>query len=188
MQLPLRITFRHMDPSPAVEEVVREHATRLERFFDHITRCDVIIDLPHQHHRKGNLFSVHVDITVPGSEIVVKRDPDEHHANEDAYAAINEAFDVARRQVEEYVRKRRGHVKVHEETPQGHVFYLDPDGEFGKLRTADDREIYFHRNSVVDASYEELCLGTEVRFVEEQGEKGPQASTLHVVGKRQSNH
>ena len=188
MQLPLTITFRHMEPSEAVESVVREHATKLERFYGHITRCDVVIDEPNRRHHQGNLFSVHIDITVPGTEIVVKRDPPEHQAHEDAYVTINNAFDAAKRQLEDYARKRRGHVKVHEEAPHGRVILLEPEQDYGRLMTPDERDIYFHRNSVVGADFDELTIGTELRFVEEQGEFGPQATTVHVVGRRPHKH
>ena len=143
--------------------------------------CRVAVELHHRHHHQGNLFHVRVDLKVPDSEIVANREPSEHHAHEDVYVAIRDAFDAVRRQLEDYVRRRRGVVKEHEAPPHGRVAELYPD--HGKIETGDSRLVYFHRNSVVDTNFERLDIGTEVRFVEEMGELGPQASTVHVVGK-----
>lgn len=118
MQIPLQITFRNMEHSDAVEAKIRERAAKLEKFSDHITSCRVTIELPHQHHHKGNLFGVKVDITLPGKEIIADRKPDQDHAHEDAYVAIRDAFDAAVRQLEDYVQRRRGKVKHHENRQQ----------------------------------------------------------------------
>ena len=145
--------------------------------------CQVMFEEPHQHHHQGNLYHFRIDLTVPGKEIVVKRSPGDEHAHEDAFVALRDAFDAMRRQLEDYVRKRRGEVKTQEVPPHGRVIRLEPERDFGRLETPDGREIYFHRNSVIDADFDDLVIGTELRFVEESGEKGPQASSVFVVGK-----
>ncbi len=183
MQLPLQITFRDMPPSEAMEAAIREKAAKLEQFFDHIMGCRVVVEAPHQHHRKGKLYRVRIDITVPGAELVVNRSPDDHHAHEDAYVAIRDAFDAARRQLDTRVARRRGDVKNHELPPHGRVLNLVPMEDYGMILTPDGREIYFHRNSVVNAEFDKLESGDEVRFAEELGEKGPQASSVQRVGK-----
>lgn len=183
MQIPLQITFRNMGHSDAVEAKIREKAAKLEKFAEHITSCRVIIEAPHQHHHQGKLFNVKVDITLPGKEIIADRHPDEHHAHEDAYVAIRDAFDAARRQLEDYVRRRRGDVKYHEAEPHGQIAQLFPAEDYGIIKSSDGREIYFHRNSVLDADFDKLEEGARVHFSEEIGENGPQASTVHVEGK-----
>lgn len=183
MDIPLQISFNGMDHSDAVEQNIRERATKLERFHDHIVGCRVIVEAPHQHHHKGGLYRVKLDISVPGGELIVNRAPDEHHAHEDVYVAIRDAFNAARRQLEDYQRKRRGKVKAHEPPPHGRIAALYPEMDYGTLQTPDGREIYFHRNSVVDADFDRLEEGMEVRFSEEAGEEGPQASTVHIIGK-----
>jgi ribosomal subunit interface protein len=183
MQIPLQITFRNMEHSDFIESKIREKAAKLEKFAEHITSCRVIIEAPHQHHNKGNLFGVKIDITLPGKEIIADRHPDQHHAHEDAYVAIRDAFDAARRQLEDYVRRRRGDVKYHESEPHGRITQLFPSEDYGLIQTADGREIYFHRNSVLNADFDKLEEGAQVHFSEEMGEKGPQASTVHVEGK-----
>lgn len=107
MQLPLEIVFHNMDPSPAVEEEIRRRAKKLERFAEDIVSCRVAVEAPHKHHRHGRLFHVSIDLRLPGREIVVNRDPAQHHAHEDVYVALRDAFDAARRRLQDTVRKHR---------------------------------------------------------------------------------
>lgn len=181
MKLPLQIVFRNMEPSAAIEADVRERVDKLDRFYEHIMSCRVAIELHHRHHHQGNLCHVRVDLKVPDSEIVASREPSEHHAHEDVYVAIRDAFNAVQRRLEDYIRRRRGVVKAHEAPPHGRVVELYAD--YGKIETPDGRMVYFHRNSVVGGDFDHLDVGTEVRFVEETGELGPQASTVHVIGK-----
>ncbi len=182
MQIPLQITFRGMGPSDAVEANIREKAEKLEGFAEHITSCRVIVEEPHKHHLKGRLFSVKIDITLPGEEIVASRHPDKHRAHEDVYVAIRDAFQAAHRQLEDYVRRRRAEVKTHEAPPHGAISELYPHEDYGLIETSDGREVYFHRNSVLNADFDKLEIGARVHFTEEMGEKGPQASSVHVEG------
>lgn len=109
MQLPLQITFHEMDPSAAIEASIREHAARLERFYDRITSCRVLVEAPHRRHRHGNHYRVRIDLKVPERELVVAREPAEHDEHQDPYVAIRDAFDAMKRQLEDYARERRGH-------------------------------------------------------------------------------
>ncbi|HEV7463126.1 MAG TPA: HPF/RaiA family ribosome-associated protein [Methyloceanibacter sp.] len=113
MQIPLQISFRNMDPSPAVEERIRKKAAKLERFYDRIIGCSVVVEAPHRHHHKGKLYSVRVDVSVPGKEVVVDRAKPVDHAHEDIYVAIRDAFNAAVRRLEDQARKMRGNVKSH---------------------------------------------------------------------------
>jgi cold shock CspA family protein len=97
--------------------------------------------------------------------------------------AVRDAFDVARRQLEDFVRHQRGDVKSHETPPHARVSKLFPEGGYGFLETPDGREIYFHRNSVLHEGFNRLKINSEVRFSEEMGEKGPQASSVTLIGK-----
>ena len=182
---PLQISFRGFAHSDAVEASIRERAERLARFYDRIMMCRVIVETPHAHHRKGKLYHVRIDLTVPGAEMVVGRDPAAHHAHEDIYVAFRDAFDAMRRQLEDHVRRARGNIKNHEVPHHGRVSKLFPRDDYGIIETRDRREIYFHRNSVVGGAFSGIKIGQEVRFavVEGESEKGPQATTVHLVGK-----
>ena len=108
MQIPLQITIRDVEHSEALETHIREKAKKLDEFFNHIMSCRVVVEVPHKHHRQGKQYTVRIDIGVAGGEIAVNRD----HA-EDVYVALRDAFDVAKRQLEDYARKLRGDVKTH---------------------------------------------------------------------------
>lgn len=183
MQIPLQVTFRNLERSPAVEAEVRTHAERLDKFYDRIMSCRVVIEERHKHHRQGNHFHVSVDVTVPGGEFVASREPDAHHRYTDVHVAIRDAFDSMRRQLEDFARKHDQRLKEHAPPPHGRIVELNPDENRGRIETPEGRLIYFHRNSVVGADFDQLKIGAEVRFHEEAGERGPQASTVHVVGK-----
>lgn len=183
MKLPLQITFHNTDAIPGAEDVVRARAERLDRYCDHVTSCRVVIDMPHKHHRKGNLYQVRLDITVPGDEIAVTRESPEHEAAKHLPDAIKDAFAAADRLLEDYVRRQRLDVKRHEEMPHARVRAVEAGQDFGFLETADGRDVYFHKNSLLNADFDSLAPGTEVAFVEEPGEKGPQATAVRVVGR-----
>jgi ribosomal subunit interface protein len=112
MQVPLQINFHDVPQSEALEARVREKAARLEAFYPRIMSCRVAIEAQHRHKHQGKHYAVRVDVRVPGREIVANRD---HH--EDVYVALREAFDAARRQLEEYAKVQRGDVKAHAAPP-----------------------------------------------------------------------
>lgn len=183
MQVPLEIDFRNIDRMESVEEDIRKQAEKLEEFFDRITSCRVVLEAPHRHHRQGNLAHVRILLSVPRKELVVDRAPSEHHAHEDVHVTIRDAFKAMRRQLEDYARELRGDVKAHPAPPHGKVVQIFPDDDYGIIETPDDRRVYFHRNALLEGDFDRLELGTDVRFVEEAGEKGPQASTVLPVGR-----
>jgi len=183
MQLPLQVTFRHMETSEALLADIEEKAEKLDRFSDQIMACRVVVEAPHQHHHKGNLFHISVDLTVPGGEIVASRTADEHHAHEDVYVAVRDAFNAVKRQLEDHVRKQKHKVKLHTPPPHGKVLKVFPDEGYGIIAGADGKEVYFHRNSVLEEKFDELEPDSEVRFAEEEGDEGPQASSVALVGK-----
>lgn len=181
MQIPVQIAFRGMDSSSALEARIKEKAQKLEQYHDRITSCRVVIEAPHKRPRKGKLYVVTVDITVPGAELVVNTEKRHHHSHEDVYVALRDAFNAMTRQLEDYAREKNGQVKTHESPPTGVVARLFQDHGF--IETPDRGDIYFHRNSVVDDKFDELTEGKQVRFAATQGEKGLQATTVHPPAK-----
>ncbi len=182
MLLPPQITFRHTEPSPALEAKIREHAEKLESFFEPITSCRVVVEARH-HHRKGNLYHVRVDVKVPDAEIVASRDPAEHHAHEDPYVATRDAFSAVQRRLEDYARRRRGQIKHHRVPAHGRIREILPAENHGVIETSDGREIRFERGSVIDGNFDRLEAGDEVRFVEVEAAEVATASTVHPIGK-----
>jgi ribosome-associated translation inhibitor RaiA len=113
VKLPVQITFRHTDPSPALERRIRSLVARLEKFSAQIMHCHVIVEpLPH-HGQQGGLYDFHIDLTLPGTEIAIRRASRADHSHEDPYVALRDAFNAARRKVEDYERRRRRDVKTH---------------------------------------------------------------------------
>jgi cold shock CspA family protein/ribosome-associated translation inhibitor RaiA len=183
MEIPLQVSFRHMEPSESIEALIRDKVAKLDASPDHIMGCRVVIEPVSKHHLHGNLYEVRIDITVPGEEIAITREPSQHTEYRDIRAAVRDAFDSARRRLEDYVRRRQGAVKALETAPHARVSKLFPDEGYGFLSTPDGREIYFHRHGVLHEGFDHLQIGTEVAFVEEEGKKGPQASTVRPVGR-----
>ena len=183
MQIPLQITYRDLHATPAIEARLRQEARKLEHFHDRMVSCRVVLSAPHRRHHKGRLYHVRIDITLPGAEVVVNREPRARRAHEDVMIAIRDAFDAAARRLQEHARKRRGEVKQHQAPPHGRVVRLFERQGYGFIASADGREIYFHKNAVANDAFASLELGAEVRFAEARGDKGPQATTVTPMGK-----
>ena len=184
MQTPLQLTFEHVDHSDAVEARIRDEATKLEQFYDRVTSMRVVVARPQHRHHTGDVYQIRVHITVPGAaDIAISREPAATGAHEDVYVTINDAFKAAGRQLQDFARKRQGHVKEHETPPHGRIAALHPERDHGFITASDGREIYFHRNSVAEVMLEDLRPGQEIRFSEAMGDKGPQATLVRPIGK-----
>ncbi len=184
MQQPLQITFKEMESSASIEAWVRENAAKLEKFYQPITHCHVVVEAPHRHSNQGRLYDVRMDITVPGGEIVVSHQGPKDHAHEDVYVALRDAFRAARRQLQEIAHKQRREVKHHALPTHARITKLFPTDDYGFLEDQ-SLEIYFHRNAVLNGAFENLSVGAVVRYVlaEGEGKAGPQASTVELIGK-----
>lgn len=179
MPVPLQVTFRDMTSTSAIDELIRTWVAKLEHVYDRIERCHVLVERPHQHHRQGQRIHVRITLAVPGPDVVVSHDHSLDSGHEDMYVAIRDAFHAARRKLEDHARRLRQDVKTPVEPAHGRVTYLDAEGEWGYIET-DGRQVYFNRNSVLDT--QPLAVGDEVRFNEERGQKGPQATSVERVG------
>lgn len=113
MQTQPQVSFDDLPIDEQVRDSALDHIAQLERVYDRITGCHVVIAQPHRHHREGRLYSVGVDLVVPGGELVVNRNHHRDHAHEDVFVALRDSFLAARRQLEEHVRRLQGAVKRH---------------------------------------------------------------------------
>lgn len=180
MEVPFQLTFRDYPHSDSLAEYVARRVERLEHVCDRIISCHVVLEEPHRSQQRGKQHVVRVDLIVPGAELVAGRAPGDSREHEDAYAAIDDAFDDADRQLLDYLQRARRDGKRHQSPPHAQVSKLFPELRYGFLATSDGREIYFHANSVLHGQFHRLRVGTPVRFAEEDGEKGPQASTVAI--------
>ncbi len=182
METPLRIEFQDLEPVEMLRQEIARYVAELEERFGHMTAGHVVVKGPGQHHRTGGLYEVNIRLALPdGKEVNITRTPraDERHG--DVHFAVHDAFKRARRRLQDQARRLQGQIKVHEAQATGTVTRLE--GDFGILETPDGRDIYFHRNSVLNGGFAHLRPGARVAFAEEMGEKGPQASTVRLIGK-----
>lgn len=170
MQVPLQITFHDVAPSDALETHIREKAQKLEQFYPALIACKVVVDQPGQHQHKGKPFNIRIDLTAPGGEIVVDR-----QKNEDVYVALRDAFDAARRMLEDFGRRQRQEIKTHEPVLSGRIARLVQEGRYGFIAGIDGREFYFSATNLANNNYEQLAEGDEVHFLEDAGSEGLQA-------------
>jgi cold shock CspA family protein/ribosome-associated translation inhibitor RaiA len=180
MEKPLSITTHHLNLPPSAEAVIRERAAHLEHYFPALVGCSVIVEGPGRHHRVGGPFNVHIDLRVPGGEpLIVNRQDDV-----DLQLAVVNAFDAARRRLEDFARLQRHKTKRHVPPQMGRIASLVAGEDYGFIETLEEpsRELYFHRNSLPEDEFEDLTVGQIVRFHEEQGDQGPQASTVIIQG------
>lgn len=199
MKLPPTVTFRGFSPSPALEDDIRKHVAKLETYFASIMGCRVLVELVQRHHRAGNRYHVRIDLTVPGDEIVVAHEASLRAAAQDlgtekitkaseldgerkhARVAVREAFDVARRRLQDFARRYRRSVKTPAVHARGRVSELLPIDGYGYIQTLDGHDVYFQKSSVLHGAFGRLAVGSAVSFVEERGDKGPQASTVRLL-------
>ncbi len=183
MQIPLEISYRDVKKTNKIDNLIREKVDKLERACDYITSCRVAVEKPQRAINTGNPYRIRIDMRVPpGHELVVERKPGEGSMSDALEKVIRYAFDAAKKQLEKLTQKQRENVKQH---PQQEVAAIVDrifhDDGYGFLRTINGREIYFHKNSVVNKDFEKMQTGMGVNYFEELGEEGPQASTVHVI-------
>jgi cold shock CspA family protein/ribosome-associated translation inhibitor RaiA len=204
MQTTPTVTFRRIHSSEALEADIRRRIDALEKYYSSIMGCRVLVEVPQRHHQTGNRVHVRIDLTVPGEEIVVAHDAGLHATAQDldrgkatknteldperryAHVAVREAFEVARRRLQDYGRRQRGVPKVSTRQPRGQIVQLLPIDGYGYIEAADGHEVYFQRSSVLANAFDSLTVGSTVSFVEEPGEKGPQASTVRLAHARRA--
>jgi len=181
MDTNLEIAFHNMETQPELETYIRERAEKLEKLFDRLVGMRVAVEHQHRQHKTGNVYDVHIELMVPGQDIVVSRKPHkakERYANPDARTSIRDAFEAAERQLKEYKDKLRRDVKTHDPEQPGRVSQLFPDEDHGFLITNTGTQLYFHRNSCINVDLEELKTGDPVKYVEATGDTGPTASKV----------
>lgn len=183
MQIPLQIRYHNTDPDDRIDALIRDRVDRLESLFPGVISCRVAVDVPQKALARQERKQIRVDLRVPGEEIAVTREPKGDEVARSVETTVGETFDEVRRRLQDYARRMQGHEKAHAEPARARVRRLFPDEDYGFLETPGGDEIYFHRNAVVGGPFESLEPGVEVSFVEEEGEKGAQASTVRILGR-----
>lgn len=184
MKQPLELTFHDVDRTAWVEDYIRHRVHRLERLADDIISCRVAVEQPVRSRNTGNLYRVSVELSMPPNKDLVAA---KERAVEDPHMhlrpLIRGTFEAMERQIKKTVERRRYDIKTHE-SPHGLVARVFPKEGYGFIRSSDGREVYFHRHAVLHDGFERLAVGTEVRYVDGEGEEGPQASSVQIVATR----
>jgi len=184
MERPLEIAFHNLQPSEALEADIRRRVAKLEKLYPRLIGCRVSVEALHQQHQSGNVYEVHITLSVPGRDLAVSREPHkarQRYANPDAYVSVREAFDAAERQLGQFKEKRRdAPVAPDGAALTGQVTLIQPGDDHGFILTNTGTQIYFHRDSVTDSRFEDLAEGDVVHYVEEEGDVGPVATKVRV--------
>lgn len=166
------ITVRDIENTPAIQDQIEKKLHKLEQFYDRIESCKVVIDIPQNHKHNGKIYNVTLEILVPGKKLVVNRNP-----NEDLYVAIRDAFDALTNQVKDYRDRQQGDTKTHQEELRGTIDRLFSN--YGFITTAEGEEFYFNGSNVLHSHFDDLRVGSHVKF--QEGTPGETLQAIHVV-------
>lgn len=187
MDRPLEIAFHNLQASESVEAEIRRQVKRLEVRYGHLTGCRVSVEALHQQHQTGNLFEVHVTMSVPGRELAVSREPHharERHAHPDVYTSLRDAFRAAEKQLEAYKARQSDHTLAPSPNAgalAGQIALIEPGADHGFLIDNVGTQLYFHRDSVTNGRFETLKRGDAVHYVPEDGSGGPVAIKVRLA-------
>jgi cold shock CspA family protein/ribosome-associated translation inhibitor RaiA len=176
MQAAAQVTAHGVELTDAEHAAIEAHVEKLETFFDRVLGCRVTVSARNRRPQDGPVeYRVQILLTVPGGELAINR-----HFDTSLLDALQRAFRVAGRRLQDYARRL-----VAAEPPEAraapgraHVNRLFRWEGYGFLEDEEGREVYFHRNSVRGDGFDRLRVGTKVTFAEEEGDEGPQATTV----------
>jgi ribosomal subunit interface protein len=183
MDVPLELSFRQVNKTERLEDLIRQRADKLEQFHSQLISCRVAVEQPHAHQRSGNPYRVRIEVRVPpGHDLIAEASPKTHDLHESLERVVSDTFQAMERQLKTLAERQRMDVK-HHDVAAAFVARLFREQEYGFLRTTDEREIYFQRAATLGQDWERLEIGTQVRFEEAMGEMGPQATTVQIIDK-----
>jgi ribosomal subunit interface protein len=174
---PVQITVRDIPHSAAIESHIRKKAEKLNQFYQRINSCRIVLTIPQKHKHNGKLFAIHIDLKVPGKELVVNK-----QTHEDVYVAIRDAFNALIRQLETYARKKKGHVKTHDGVARGYVKRLFLEDGYGFIQGVDGNEFYFSTTNVAYPNFLQLEIGDLVEYIPVHASDGIQAHRVKKEG------
>lgn len=176
----LELSFHGMDPSETIRSKVREYVDKLQKRYSDITSWHVYVNGPIG---GSGQFKVSIEARVPGAELAVGRKPGDVNAHTDALVAVRDSFAAIERQLKKRRRQQYGEVKVHDGKPQGQVASIFHEQGYGFISVNDGREVYFHKNAVLEPEFEELGIGdpVELTITADESPRGPQATSVRRI-------
>lgn len=189
MQVPLDVTYREVDKNDYIDDLIRRKAAKLEKACPHMISCRVVVALDQKQQRTGNIYRVHINMQVPpGHSLTANRKGVVAKLHEDLPPLIREVFDAALRQVRDLAEQQQGRTKEHpEQQTSAFVHRLFPGQDYGFIKSLDGQDIYFHRNSLINADFDALQAGTGVAYEVTEGEQGLQATSVRVIEHKTSH-
>ncbi len=186
MRIPLEISFHGISRSESIEQLIRNDAEKLERVCDRLISCRVGVKLDQKSSNTANTFKVKIEMRVPpGHNLVVTNKSGIKEAADDLPTTIKNTFKSAHRRLKQLNEKQQGAGKIHpEQQISGIITKIFAEAGYGFLRSLEGDEIYFHRNSIVNEEFDRLEPGMGVSYAAEVGEKGLQASSVQILGKK----
>lgn len=185
MQTPVELIWHEMDPVPHVEKRVRERVARLEKLFERIIGCHVVVEAAHRRHKGSSDYEVRLEVTVPGGSLTINRRPGDDQGHMDPLLTVRDAFDAMERKLRRWKEEHSGRPEPSESPMlQGRIAELDPGAGWGQIAVTDGRLVYFHRNALVDDLIEAFEVGDPVELViaPRDDAENLHASTVRRIG------
>jgi len=169
----VRIDCRNIPMAPRWKTTVNQYLEKLENNHADLTHARVTLE-KNLHHKKGQVATAQVVLSVRGRTITA------HKTEKTFEQAIKAAFLAAGRELKVY-RAKQGSTEIRTPTPPmtGVIDRIDRDGGHGFILIDGGEQVYFHRNAVHGAEFDALEEGHRVWFDVEDGQKGPQATTVN---------
>jgi cold shock CspA family protein len=171
----IRIEGRSLEVLPEWREKIEEELARMEEpYLGPVLQARVVL-IGTRHHHLG-AFEVHLTVSVSGDTLTIVR------RGEFILPLLGEAFEATKRRLLEHSRVKQQEVKLHEkQTLQGKISRIITEEKYGFIEDPDGSEVYFHFNALKKGKFEKLTIGSEVKFVPEEGDKGLQAVWVQPV-------
>lgn len=173
----LRIESRNVGMTPRWKQEIEERMAGLQEGHDDITHARVTLTKNAHHKKDAKVAEALIVVTLPQRHTITARKEDKTFEE-----ALRAAFAALEIEVDKFREKRASkEVRLPPVPLHGVVSKLFRDEGYGFILQDGGGEVYFHRNALHGLSFDELEDGTEVAFNVEEGEKGPQATTVNPL-------
>ena len=173
----LHIESRNVTMTPRWKTEIEERMADLQLGHDDITHARVTLTKNSHHKKAGKVAQALVVVTLPRKHTITARKEEKTFEE-----AIRAAFAAVEIEIDKFREKRASkEVRIPAIPLRGVVCKLFPDEGYGFILQEGGGEVYFHQNALHGLKFEDLEDGTEVAFNVEDGDKGPQATTVNSV-------
>ena len=98
MQTPIQVTFRGFEHSPVIDQLIQARAAQLQTLArDKLTSCHVVVERGHE--RVAIVFHARIDVTLPGTVLIVNHGPHNLHHHDEPEEAVRDAFNLMQNQI-----------------------------------------------------------------------------------------